>query len=141
MTMQAHKVPTHMAMPDRIVCGLTAKQLLTTLIGCSMGYHIWLHLSALLTSGIIGLITRLVCSLVPAAVALSIALITVAGRSLEVWALVALRYWLSPRAYVWCRVGTSAPRHTSQQPEASVPEYKSRETAFKTPALKLPERG
>ncbi len=44
--MQAtHKVPTHMSLPDKVVFGLTARQLLLLLIGCSLGYNLWLHLS------------------------------------------------------------------------------------------------
>jgi hypothetical protein len=104
-----------MGIPDRIVFGLTPKQLLTTLIGCSIGYDIWLHLSFLLTYGIAGLIARLICSLVPASIALSAALISVAGRPLEVWALVALRYLLQPKAYVWRSIRTVAPTASQEQ--------------------------
>ena len=113
--MQAHKVPTHMRMPDRIVFGLTPRQLLIMLIGCSIGYDIWLHLSALLTYGIAGLIARLICSLLPAGMSLSVALITVAGRPLEVWALVALRYQFRPKVYVWRSLRTSEYSGASQQ--------------------------
>ena len=42
-----HKVPTHMSLPDKVVFGLTARQLLLLLIGCSLGYNLWLHLGAL----------------------------------------------------------------------------------------------
>ncbi len=113
--MQAHKVPTHMGMPDKIVFGLTPKQVLVTLIGCSIGYDIWLHLSALLTYGMAGLIARLICSLVSAGMGLSVALITVAGRPLEVWVLVVLRYQFRPKIYVWRSLRTAAPRGASQQ--------------------------
>jgi hypothetical protein len=104
-----------MGMPDRIIFGLTPKQLLITLIGCSIGYDTWLHLSALLTYGIAGLIARLICSLLPAGMSLSVALITVAGRPLEVWALVALRYQFRPKVYVWRSLRTSESSGASQQ--------------------------
>ncbi len=42
-----HKVPTHMSLPDKVVFGLTARQLLLLLIGCSLGYNLWLRLGAL----------------------------------------------------------------------------------------------
>jgi hypothetical protein len=113
--MQAQKVPTHLGMPDRVIFGLTPRQLLITLIGCSIGYDIWLHLSALLTYGIAGLIARLICSLVPAGVSVSVALITIAGRPLEVWALVAQCYQLRPKIYVWRRLRTTGSRSASQQ--------------------------
>jgi len=104
-----------MGMPDRILFGLTPKQVLITLIGCSIGYDIWLHLSGLLTYGIAGLIARLICSLLPTGMSLSVALITVAGRPLEVWALVALRYQFRPKVYVWRSLRTSECSGTSQQ--------------------------
>jgi hypothetical protein len=98
---QAHQVPTHMNMPDKLVFGLTAKQLLITLVGGSAGYDIWIHLHILLAYGLLGLLARLALSLIPAAMALSFALVTVAGRPLETWALVWLRYLSQPKTYVW----------------------------------------
>jgi hypothetical protein len=124
--MQAHKVPTHIGMPDRMIFGLTPRQLLITLIGCSIGYDIWLHLSVLLAYGVVGLIARLICSLVPAGLALSIALITVAGRSLEVWALVVLRYQLQPKVYVWRSLRTVVPTGASQQQQSGKTAWKTR---------------
>ncbi len=132
--MQAHKVPTHMGMPDRILFGLTPKQVLITLIGCSIGYDIWLHLSGLLTYGIAGLIARLICSLVPAGMSLSMALITVAGRPLEVWVLVALRYQFRPKIYVWRSLRTATPRGASQQ-------QMSQKKALMTRILQPKDRG
>ena len=44
---RTHKVPTHMSLPDKVVFGLTARQLLLLLIGCSLGYNLWLHLGVL----------------------------------------------------------------------------------------------
>jgi PrgI family protein len=101
ITMQTHKVPIRMGTPDKIVLGLTAKQLLIVLIGCSIGYNIWIHLYTLMAYGIVGMIARFVFALVPAGMIVSLALIKVAGRSLDVWVLVALRYLSLPRIYVW----------------------------------------
>ena len=118
--MQAHQVPTHMNMPDKLVFGLTAKQLLMTLIGGSAGYDIWIHLHILLAYGLLGLLARLALSLIPAAIALSFALVNVAGRPLEMWALVWLRYVRQPKTYVWHSIRFSA--------ESSVEGRKERTT-------------
>ena len=99
--MQAHQVPTHMNVPDKLIFGLTAKQLLITLIGGSAGYDIWIRMHILLAYGLLGLLARLALSLIPAAIALSFALVSVAGNSLEMWALALLRYTQQPKAYVW----------------------------------------
>jgi PrgI family protein len=100
--MQAtHKVPTHMSLPDKVVFGLTARQLLLLLIGCSLGYNLWLHLSALTAFALPGQVLRIGIALVPAGVAAALALISVADRPLEVWLLVLVRYWQRPQVYLW----------------------------------------
>jgi len=131
--MQAHKVPTHMSMPDKLVLGLTAKQLLITIIGGSIGYDIWVHLYFLLAYGALGLIARLTLSLTPAALALALALVSIAGRPLEVWAFVLLRYMQQPKTYVWRSI-RSQPRSASPDAEeerhteeASAMEYRALE--------------
>ena len=101
-TIQAiHKVPTHMSIPDKVVFGLTARQLLLLLIGCSLGYNLWLHLGVLDTLALPGQLLRIALALVPAVCAATLALISVADRPLEVWLLVLVRYWQRPRIYVW----------------------------------------
>src|SRR5258708_2131919 len=66
----SHKVPTHMRIPDKVVFGLTARQLLILLIGCSAGYDLWLQLHALNPYTAVGLLVRLFIAVVPVATAL-----------------------------------------------------------------------
>jgi hypothetical protein len=129
--MQAtHKVPTHMSFPDKVVFGLTARQLLLLLIGCSLGYNIWLHLGMLEAFALIGQVLRIGIALVPAGVAVALALISVADRPLEVWLLVLVRYWQRPQVYLWrslrgqCRsnnrkASVNALQYTQRQPRAT----------------------
>ena len=117
--MQAHQVPTHMNVPDKLIFGLTAKQLLITLIGGSAGYDIWIHMHVLLTYGLLGLLARLALSLIPAAMALSFALVNVAGSSLEMWTLALLRYMRQPKTYVWHSMRFhTAPAENEMAPQA-----------------------
>jgi len=102
----SHKVPTHMSMPDKVVFGLTARQLLILLIGCSASYDLWLQLHALNPYTALGLIARLGITVLPAVAATALALISVAGRTLEAWSLVLFRYWQQPQTYVWRSVRT-----------------------------------
>ena len=102
----SHKVPTHMSMPDKVVFGLTARQLLILLIGCSAGYDLWLQLHALNPYTALGLIVRVGIALLPAAATAALAVISVAGRPLEAWSLVLFRYWQRPQTYVWRSVRT-----------------------------------
>src|SRR5713101_3543719 len=102
----SHKVPTHMSMPDKVVFGLTARQLLILLIGCSASYDLWLQLHMLNPYTALGLIARVGMAVLPAVVATALALISVAGRPLEAWSLVLFRYWQRPQTYVWRSVRT-----------------------------------
>ena len=108
-----HKVPTHMSLPDKVVFGFTARQLLLLLIGCSLGYNLWLHLSALTAFALIGQVLRIAITLIPAGVAAALALISVEDRPLEVWLLVLVRYQQRPRVYLWrsLRVQREQQRH------------------------------
>jgi len=121
--MQAtHKVPTHMSLPDKVVFGLTARQLLLLLIGCSLGYNLWLHLGVLETLALPGQALRIVLALVPVGLAAALALISVADRPLEVWLLVLLRYWQRPRIYLWRSLRMSTQQqHTRERDHAPQP--------------------
>jgi hypothetical protein len=100
--MQAiHKVPTHMSLPDKVVFGLTARQLLLLLIGCSLGYNLWVHLDVFVAFALPGQGLRIGLALLPAGIAVALAFIAVADRPLEVWLLVLVRYWQRPQVYLW----------------------------------------
>ena len=131
--MQAsHKVPTHMSMPDKVVFGLTARQLLILLIGCSASYDLWLQLHALSPYTALGLIVRVGIAVVPAVAATALALISVAGRPLEAWSLVLFRYWQRPQTYVWRSVRTRQPgwrarTHSRTTTSVDADEHEERE--------------
>lgn len=110
-----HKVPTHMSLPDKVVFGLTARQLLLLLVGCSLGYNLWLHLSALVSLALPGQVLRIVLALVPAGLAAALALISVADRPLEIWLLV--RYWQRPRIYFWRSLRVSEQQQSTRKRE------------------------
>jgi len=102
LSMQAtHKVSTHMSLPDKVVFGLTARQLLLLLIGCSLGYNLWLHLGVFVAFALPGQVLRIGMALVPEGIAVALAFIAVADRPLEVWLLVLVRYWQRPQVYLW----------------------------------------
>jgi len=112
-----------MNIPDRVVFGLTARQLLILLIGCSAGYNLWLQLHLLASYAVLGVVARAGFALLPAAASLALALLSVAGRPLEVWALVLLRYWQRPRTFVWRSVRISQQRKRAAFHRPAQPEY------------------
>jgi hypothetical protein len=100
-----HTVPTHMNVPDKVLTmgsvSLTARQFLILLIGSSLGYNLWHQLQTLSLYAPVGQAVRLCIALAPALLALALALAQIAGRPLEVWFFVLLRYWYQPKRFVW----------------------------------------
>lgn len=92
--MQRHEIPTHLAVEDRAFLGLTMRQLMTAAIGLALAYGALTGLP--LPSPIQGIAAGLVT--------LIAGLLTVwqpAGRPLEVWVFILLRYCVTPRVAVW----------------------------------------
>ncbi len=100
-----HTVPTHLQMPDQVLTlwsfSLTARQLLLLLVGGGIGGTIWQHLALFGHSAVPGEIVRLLLSLPPFLLALFIAWYRYAGRYLEIWMVVLVRYRLRPKRYLW----------------------------------------
>jgi len=115
-----------------VVFGLTARQLLLLLLGCSIGYNLWHQLGLLsvyathsahgahgvfATYVLVGQLLRIIVALLPVGATLALAFIHLAGRPLEVWLFVLVRYWNRPKWYVWRSVRTEC--EAQQHPETS----------------------
>ncbi|HEY6406836.1 MAG TPA: hypothetical protein VIY29_05145, partial [Ktedonobacteraceae bacterium] len=98
-------MPTHLQMPDQVLTlwsfSLTARALLLLLVGGSIGGTIWQHLASFGHYAVPGEILRLLLSLPPFLLALFIAWYRYAGRYIEVWFVVLVRYRLRPKRYLW----------------------------------------
>ena len=103
-------MPTHLQMPDQVLTlwsfSLTARQLLLLLVGGSIGGTLWQHLTVLGHYAVPGVIVRLLLSLPPFLLALFIAWYRYAGRNLEIWMVVLVRYRLRPKRYLWRSIRT-----------------------------------
>ena len=110
-TPRKHIVPTHLNVPDAVLTlwsfSLTARQLLLLLLGAGLGGDLWKH--QILTGGpsVLGQAVRVVLALIPFLLALLLACYRYAGRYLEVWAIVLLRYSTRPKRYVWRTIRTT----------------------------------
>jgi hypothetical protein len=104
-TPRKHTVPTHLQMPDQVLTlwsfSLSARQLLLLLVGGGIGGTIWQHLTLLGHYAVPGGILRLLLSLPPFLLALFIAWYRYAGRYIEIWCVVLVRYRLRPKRYLW----------------------------------------
>jgi len=101
---QYHVNPTQLGAPEKLLWGLTARQLFILALGCSLGYRLWAPCAFLLAYGMAGFGTRLLLASLPVLLALALATIQLGGRFLEIWAILLLRYWSKQKQTVWCSV-------------------------------------
>ena len=126
--MDRHEIPTHLNVEDKAFAGLTMRQLMTAAIGLALAYGAaseppWPMALRLVAAG-----------LVLAAVAL-VALWRPAGRPLEDWGFVLLRFWALPRVAVW------SPRELARGLQESEHRYEVAlpEAAWANPAARSRE--
>lgn len=108
-----YQIPTHLNVPDKLIIPLfgvsisvTMRQGLILLTGWSAAFALWSHLGVLDSYGQVGHVARFVLPGLLAFVTFVVATLQVAGRYLESWALVLLRYMAQPACYVWKRSGS-----------------------------------
>ncbi len=95
MSARHHEVPTHLNVEDKVLFGLTVRQFLYVLVGCSAAYALWDQLG----SSALGI--RVIVVGLCASLTLALALLRPAGRALEEWLLAALLFAASPRRATW----------------------------------------
>lgn len=104
-TLRKHIVPTHLNLPDQVLTlwsfSLSARQLLLLLVGVGIGGTVWQHLAALGHRALVGEALRLLLACLPFLLLFILACYQYAGRYLEVWLLVLVRYHLRPKRYLW----------------------------------------
>ena len=92
--MNRHEIPTHLNVEDKAFAGLTMRQLMTAAIGLALAY-------GTASEPPFPVPVRLVASGLVLAVTTVLTLWRPAGRPIEDWAFVLLRYWAMPRVAVW----------------------------------------
>lgn len=101
---RTHLVPTHIKTPETLITlagvSLSVRQFLLVLVGVSLSYRLFLLLTflALLPAG---QILRGGLAALPLCAALAFAFVSIAGRALDIWCVVAVRYVLRPRRFLW----------------------------------------
>jgi hypothetical protein len=95
MSPRQHEIPTHLDVEDKLLFGLTARQFLYLVVGCSVAYGVWQQPTEMATVARAALTTA--CLLLAGLVAL----VRPLGRPLEEWIVAALFYMASPRQATW----------------------------------------
>ncbi len=101
---QTHLVPTHIRTPETLITlagvSLSVRQFLLILVGLALSYRVWL-LFAALSLVPAGQVLRWTLTVIPCCIALAFAFVSFAGRKLDAWFVVMLRYALRPHRFVW----------------------------------------
>ena len=95
MTRHHHEIPTHLNVEDKVVLGLSVRQLLYLLVGSSASYTLWQHAVAA------GEGVRIALVALSLATTLAFALLRPAGRPLEEWLVALLVFAAAPGRAVW----------------------------------------
>jgi hypothetical protein len=109
---KTHLVPTHVRAPETLLTlagvSLSVRQFLLLLVSVALGYQVW-RLCSGLAFGPAGQLLRGLLTALPSGVALLCAFVSLAGRPLEIWGVVWLRYALRPHYLIWRSVRFSDP--------------------------------
>lgn len=105
--MQRHEVPTHLNIEDKAFAGLTMRQLMVAVVGLALAY-------SAMSEAPLPLAVRLAAGATVLLMTAAVSFWQPAGRSLEDWAFVLLRYISIPRVVVW-RVRASRGAATTEE--------------------------
>ncbi|MCY4639485.1 MAG: PrgI family protein [Chloroflexi bacterium] len=117
--MTRHEIPTHLDAPDRALLGLTMRQLLAAACGLALAYGALADLP-------LPLAARLVLAACVLLATAALVLWRPAGRPLEEWAFVLLRYHAAPRVSVWRPRERPAPERAPREVVLAAPPPRAR---------------
>ena len=110
-----YQIPTHLNVPDTIAIPLfgitfhvTIRQGLIFLLGWSTAFNLWRQLAPLSAYGKFGEGLRAILPILLAVITCAVALMRIADRYLEEWAVLLLRYARQPRISIWATVSIPA---------------------------------
>jgi len=92
---RVYELPTHLQVEDRLIAGLTVRQLLRLAIGASLAYGVWDQ------AGWLAQDVRLGLAAVLAAIGVLFALVQPGGRPLDQWLSAGILFVVLPRRLVW----------------------------------------
>ena len=110
--MNRHEIPTHLHVEDRVLLGLTLRQVMHLIAGLAAGYGLWTHV---VQWPQVPMVIRLAAVSVCFVAAVALALLRPYGRGLGDWTLSLAAYCFATRRSVW-RPGYSPATEWSPAP-------------------------
>jgi hypothetical protein len=93
--------PAYLNTPEKLLWGLTGRELIIIALGCSLGYKLWANFFFLLDDGLVGFLLRLALALFPVLCSLALAKLRPGGRYLEIWFVLWWRYRGKKQLLLW----------------------------------------
>ena len=93
--------PAYLNTPEKLLWGLTGRELIIIALGCSLGYKVWANSLFLLDGGLWGFILRLALALIPVLCSVALAKLRPGGRYLEIWLVLWWRFRGKKKLLLW----------------------------------------
>ncbi|HEY7418874.1 MAG TPA: PrgI family protein [Ktedonobacteraceae bacterium] len=94
-----HTIPTLLETKDRILFGLTSKQVLVLCAGLSTTWVAWESFKN--TSALSLFLVLMLCAALPTLAACAVAFLSISGQGLDEWLLICLLYLQFPKSFFW----------------------------------------
>ncbi len=114
--MERHEVPTHLLVRDKVVFGLTVKQLFTLGTGLVAAYSLWPAIT--LDRWHLTLVVRLVSMTLIMGCAGIAAFVVIARQPVDAWVIHWAAYVTQPRCLVWRAMQHDIPKGEDDDEEA-----------------------
>ncbi|GHO62035.1 hypothetical protein KSC_009270 [Ktedonobacter sp. SOSP1-52] len=98
--MQKEEIPTFLNEQPKVIFGRTGRELLIIVCGIVGGYSLWGNISPLVP-GAWWAVASVIIACIPALLALVVAMVPIAERPLEEWAMCWLLYMGMPRVFIY----------------------------------------
>ena len=94
-----HTIPTLLETKDRILFGLTSKQVLILCAGLSTSWVAWESFQDI--SSLSLLLVLILCAALPTLAACAVAFLTISGQGLDEWLVISVLYFQFPKRFFW----------------------------------------
>jgi hypothetical protein len=106
------ELPTFFETQPTIILGRTGRELIIILCGIALGYYMW---SSITSHTIAAIVLRIFLMAIPIVTSVLVALISIAERPLEEWALILLLYAFTPKFYQYIPFDREEESQASEQ--------------------------
>jgi len=99
--MKKEEFPTFLNEQPTVAFGRTTRELLLILLGLTLAYLVWLLLGRVIGDDFGSRIIKGLFAIIPLGAMLAVAFVQIASRPLEVWGLIGVMYFFTPKVFTY----------------------------------------